>query len=106
MNLPPGPAYLLQNLPKLLTPPAATLLLLKLLPAISEVQVPAWGVVLACIFSLPVALYLQVQYEYIRDSRAAAAHGATLPPMVYDKWPGRVGLLGKALDNLRNGYPG
>ncbi|KAF9563357.1 cytochrome P450 monooxygenase pc-3 [Agrocybe pediades] len=107
MSLPPGPSYLLQRLPKLLGPPALTLLTLKqLLPAICNIQLPVWGVILACIVSLPVGLYLQVQYEQLRDARAAAAHGAALPPMVYDKWPGRVGLMWKAMDNLKNGYPG
>jgi hypothetical protein len=47
-----------------------------------------------------------VQYKDFVDGRAAASHGAVLPPTIYDKWPGGLTLLAKTLDNLQSGYPG
>ncbi|KAH9483141.1 Cytochrome P450 monooxygenase 75 [Psilocybe cubensis] len=105
MPLPPGPAYLLQNLPSLLFPPASAILAAKLLTH-HGVAVPTWALLLSCVLAFPTAVFLRVLYRDVRDRRAAARHGAVLPPAVYDRWPGGVTLLAKTLDNFRNGYPG
>ncbi|PPQ86761.1 hypothetical protein CVT25_012406 [Psilocybe cyanescens] len=105
MPLPPGPTYLLQNLPSLAAPPAIAFLFAKALTHI-YIDVQAWTVILACCLSFPVAIFLKVLYTDIRNHRAAASHGAVLPPAVYDKWPGGITLLMKMLDNLKNGHPG
>ncbi|KDR74361.1 hypothetical protein GALMADRAFT_250232 [Galerina marginata CBS 339.88] len=105
MQLPPGPVYLLQNLPGVVGPPAITFLVAKFLPSF-EIEPPTWAVILAVILSLPVALFLKFQYKDFIDHRAAAAHGAVMPPRVRDKWPAGLGLLWKAVDNVNNGYPG
>ncbi|KAF8960212.1 cytochrome P450 [Flammula alnicola] len=105
MPLPPGPVYLLQNLPSLILPPIAVLISAKLLPRF-DISVPTWAIIVGCLWSLPIAIFLQVQYRDFVDHRAAKAHGAVLPPRVYDKWPGGLSLLAKMVENLKDGYPG
>lgn len=105
MPLPPGPAHLLKNLPSLAIPPAAVLLGGKLL-TYAGVNVSPWALIVYALLSLPIAMFLRVQYTELADRRAAAAHGGVLPPRVYDKWPGGITLLRKLITNLRDGYPG
>ncbi|KAF8164800.1 cytochrome P450 monooxygenase pc-3 [Crassisporium funariophilum] len=106
MALPPGVQYLIQRLPSLLIPPASVIVLTKVARAQLDVVIPIWAVVIACFFSLPVAIVLRAQYQDFADRRAAAAHGAVLPPQVHDKWPGGIGLLLHSIHNFQNGYPG
>ena len=106
MRLPPGPVYLLQNLPSVVLPPSLVLVAVKLLPQFGFYPLPAWIAGLACLLSLPLSIFVQVQYRDIVDRRAAASHGAVLPPRVFDKRPGGLTLLAITLDNLKNGYPG
>ncbi|KIM42776.1 hypothetical protein M413DRAFT_444437 [Hebeloma cylindrosporum] len=106
MPLPPGPVYLLQNLPNVVLLPSLVLVTVKVLPHFGFSPVPAWIAGLACFLSFPLSIFVQVQYRDIADRRAAASHGAVLPPRVYDKRPGGLTLLARMLDNLKNGYPG
>lgn len=105
MPLPPGPAHILKNLPSLVLPPLSVLAAGKAL-AYLGFTIPPWRLLLSCFLSLPVAIFLQVQYRELKDNIAAAAHGAVLPPRVYDKWPGGISLLNQMLNNLKDGYPG
>ncbi|KAF8905836.1 cytochrome P450 [Gymnopilus junonius] len=105
MSLPPGPVYILQNLPYVVGPPAAALIAAKLLP-LASVELPTWAIILGSILSLPVAWFLQIQYRDFVDQRAAAAHGAVLPPKIHSKWPGGLDVLKRFLANLSSGYPG
>jgi len=106
MPLPPGPVYLLQNLPSVVLLPSLVLVTVKLLPQFGFFPLPAWIAGLACLLSFPLSIFVQVQYRDILDRRAAASHGAVMPPTVSDKWPGGLTLLARTLDNLKNGYPG
>lgn len=109
MPLPPGPVYLLQRLPSLVGPPTAVIVAVKLLNA-SEyefpIDIPDWAISVACVLSLPITLFLKVQYKRWKIRREAAAHGAILPPEVKDKWLGGVGLLVDTLKEFKTGYPG
>lgn len=106
MPLPPGPVYLLQNLPSVVLLPSIVLVIVKFLPQFGFYPLPAWITGLACFLSFPLSIFVQVQYRDIADRRAAASHGAVLPPKVFDKRPGGLTLLARMLDNLKNGYPG
>ena len=105
MSLPPGPAHLLKNLPILAVPPASVFIAGKLL-VYAGINVPQWALIMYTILSLPIGMFLRVQYTEFAHRRAAAAHGAVLAPRVYDKWPGGITLLRKMISNLRDGYPG
>ncbi|CAA7268977.1 unnamed protein product [Cyclocybe aegerita] len=105
--LPPGPVYVLQNLPSVIAPPAVVWLFAKLLAARPELGVvlPIWAIVLGSVLSLPILLSLRVKYRDYKDRRAAAAHGAVMPPTVWTRWPGGISLLRKVLHNFKDGYP-
>ncbi|PPQ73115.1 hypothetical protein CVT26_014736, partial [Gymnopilus dilepis] len=108
MKLPPGPIYIIQNLPSIILPPALTLLTAKALPSLTHTStpIPTWALLLAAVLSLPIAWFLQIQYRDWRDARAARKLGAVLPPVVKSRLPGGLDVLRRFLDNLSNGYPG
>ncbi|KAF8164824.1 cytochrome P450 monooxygenase pc-3 [Crassisporium funariophilum] len=108
MSLPPGVDYVLRNLSTLLIPPASVFIINSVAKAQLAVALPLWAVVLACILSMPITFALSAKYKDFEDRKLAAAHGAVLPPMVHDKswWPGGIGLMLKAIHNLKDGYPG
>ena len=105
ISLPPGPVYVLQNLPSIITPPATVLLVAHVLPRF-EFELPAWAVILSTFLSLPVTLTARILWKDFADERDAASHGAVLPPRVYSKWPGGISLLKETVENLKSGYPG
>lgn len=105
-NTPPGITYLVSRLPTFLLPLAAMFVFNKLANAYLKNGLPFWAVILATILSVPVTALLKLTFTDYVDHRSAAGQGAILPPRVYDKWPGGVGLLLELTRNLKTGYPG
>lgn len=105
-DLPPGILYLAQRLPKLAIPPTIVYVLVLVLRSRLEVDIPAWAATVAVVLSLPVLLTVKIQWALFADHRAAARHGAVIPPYIPDQYPGGLGfLLGAARENAL-GYPG
>ncbi|KAI9060248.1 cytochrome P450 [Trametes sanguinea] len=80
--LPPGPRFILWNVHYIATPPALTLLAINIASRLFRVAVPTWAVVVLSLASFPVILFGYVAWQERRWRKAAAAHGATLPPIV------------------------
>ncbi|TFK35037.1 cytochrome P450 monooxygenase pc-3 [Crucibulum laeve] len=106
MSLPPGLLYLFHNLPSVLLPPSLVFISHKIGQSHLDIVLPIWAVVVAAFLSLPFALFFKVSYANFKNARDAEAHGAVLPPQVYDPIPGSVSLLMMALENFKTGYPG
>ena len=106
LSLPPGPRYLLRQLPSILVPPAVTYLLLQLLSTQLSLRLPSYLLVLAYTLSWPIAFTLLVQWRAWKNRRDAAARGAVIPPEVEHKLPGSVDLLVRMFRNDKTMYLG
>ena len=106
ISLPPGIAYLLQNLPSIVIPPATVAALGQIARNHTDVNISPWIIALACVLSLPVAFAVKVLYKDWKNEKDAAAQNAFLPPRVPDSLPAGLGLLRGALNSFKNGYPG
>ena len=104
---PPGPAFLVKILPRLVYPSVIAYGCLRVLGNVWEVKIPTW--VGACVVILvnPVLWTIQGVYKEIQTRDKAAAAGADLPPLVPSELPwglshlvalrksAKEGLLGK-----------
>ncbi|KAI0944226.1 hypothetical protein AcW1_001983 [Taiwanofungus camphoratus] len=93
MPLPPGPAYLLHSLPRLLIPPAFIYLANILCRVLLDVVVPRRLLIAACLLSFPTAAFILVRWRKYANRKEAASLGAVMPPTVKHKWPGGVDIL-------------
>ncbi|RPD56738.1 cytochrome P450 [Lentinus tigrinus ALCF2SS1-7] len=89
VSLPPGPRYVISQLPRFITPPLAVYLLSR----ISRSPLPAWLLVLAYALSWPVAFVALIQWNDFSNARRARASGAVIPREVDHKYPGSIDLL-------------
>ena len=109
---PPGPAFLVKILPRLVYPSVIAYGCLRVLGNVWEVKIPTW--VGACVVILvnPVLWTIQGVYKEIQTRDKAAAAGADLPPLVPSELPwglshlvalrksAKEGLLGKLSRSL------
>ncbi|TFK22821.1 cytochrome P450 monooxygenase pc-3 [Coprinopsis marcescibilis] len=91
--LPPGIIYLIKHLPKLLAPPAVTYLAAREFGHRLGYNVPWWSLGIALVFSTPLWVTLEVQWQIFADRREAARRGAVLPPEVESPYPGGLQFL-------------
>lgn len=105
MNLPPGIIYLSKLSPGLFAPPLATFLLKWLSETYLGFHVPRTVFAPLCLLSFPLVFVVKVQYSLYSDRRAAAAHGAVLPPTLPSSIGG-IDLVLASMRNLATNYPG
>ncbi|KAI0350150.1 cytochrome P450 [Trametes cingulata] len=106
VSLPPGPRYLIQQLPKLLIPPTVVYALAYLAREHLRVSSPAWLLVLAYASSWPIAFALLVQYHCYTNARRARALGAVMPREIDHKWPGSIDVLQRIFASDKTRYMG
>ncbi|KAI9058872.1 cytochrome P450 monooxygenase pc-3 [Trametes sanguinea] len=94
-SLPPGPRYLIAQLPNVLAPPVIIYVLAYFARAQLNLNPPAWLLAVAYILSWPVALTVRVQWHDYVNRRRARALGAVMPPAIAHRWPGSLDLLRK-----------
>ncbi|EJF56346.1 cytochrome P450 monooxygenase pc-3 [Dichomitus squalens LYAD-421 SS1] len=92
-SLPPGPRYLLRQLPSIIFPPAIAHGLLQLISAHLSRRPPSYLFILAYVLSWPLAFTALVQWRAWKARRDAAASGALIPQEVDHKLPGSVDLI-------------
>ncbi|KAJ7703697.1 cytochrome P450 [Mycena rosella] len=105
MALPPGVLYLSNLLPGVLAPPIGAYFVKWLLDTYLNIHAPRWVFAPLCLLSFPLVLTCRVQYKMWADRRAAAAHGAVLPPAL----PSSIGgldLIRAARRGMADSYPG
>ncbi|KII93371.1 hypothetical protein PLICRDRAFT_694556 [Plicaturopsis crispa FD-325 SS-3] len=100
VEIPPGPRYLVTNLPRILLPPVATYALLTL----AWPTLPIWISVLVSPLSLPALVYFNVTWEEWYNQREAKKLGAVLVPKVTDTRLGGRSILSRLLSNSKTGY--
>ncbi|KAI0652994.1 cytochrome P450 monooxygenase pc-3 [Cubamyces menziesii] len=102
-SLPPGPRYLVSQLPNVLTPPAIVYALTYLARERLHLSPPTWLLALAYLLSWPLAFTAFVQWHDYSNARRARAQGTVIPRAVEHKWPGSIDLLRRifALDKTR-----
>ena len=105
-NLPPGVLYLLQRLPRILSPPALTYGIVRFIGANYEIYISTWWLVLAMVMSLPLALTLSVLHDEVSIHMDASKRGAMMPPRFRDPYPGSAKELIRESRQLKKGYPG
>ncbi|KAF7373934.1 hypothetical protein MSAN_00605800 [Mycena sanguinolenta] len=106
MELPPGLAYLAEELPLTLLPSAITYVCLTHLIPLLDVGIPPlplWSRVLFAIIAQPVGVVLSYVYKGFQHSRDAASRGAVHIPVVPDKSLAGLSLV-SAMKN--SAYPG
>ncbi|EIW81950.1 cytochrome P450 [Coniophora puteana RWD-64-598 SS2] len=104
MTVPPGFVWIAQNAPRFLLPPTLTYAALHILSQQHRLALPHWLDVVACALSLPGAFVIAVLYTKFRDTRAAAARGAVLAPMVPSRLPGSIDKVTQLARNFEVGY--
>ncbi|CDO72297.1 hypothetical protein BN946_scf184970.g149 [Trametes cinnabarina] len=102
-SLPPGPRYLIAQLPNVFTPPIVVFSLTYLARSQLHISLPTWLVALAYLLSWPIAFTALVQWHDYTNARRARASGAVMPPEIAHRWPGSIDLLRRvfALDKTR-----
>ncbi|CDO75353.1 hypothetical protein BN946_scf184966.g21 [Trametes cinnabarina] len=80
--LPPGPRFILRHLHYIAFPPTVAFLTINIANWLLGVTVPTWVAAILSIISYPAILFSYIALEERRWRRSAAAHGATLPPIV------------------------
>ncbi|KAM5540778.1 hypothetical protein V8D89_005422 [Ganoderma adspersum] len=95
MGLPPGPRYLLRQVPQLVLPPLLVLGFLRILSANLSSPPPLYARVLAFALSWPLASVVLVKWRAWANRRNAAAMSAVMPEEVAHKLPGSLDLLMK-----------
>ncbi|RDX44127.1 cytochrome P450 monooxygenase pc-3 [Lentinus brumalis] len=93
ISLPPGPRYVIKQLPNLIVPPLTVYLLSRISREHFGVALPSWLVVVAYALSWPFALVALVHWNDFVNARRARALGAVIPREVDHKYPGSVDLL-------------
>lgn len=104
MPLPPGPAYLLRIIPYY-APSVVCALGFRLLQEYDENLrvVPTWVLIPVTLVARPLSSFLSLYWANFKNARAAAAHGAVLPPTVQQSIPSIINGLA---ESTKNGYPG
>jgi hypothetical protein len=106
MNVPPGIAYLVQRLPRILTPPILAYALVYLGKTRLSIELSGWALSSVLLLSLPVGLTLTVLWKDLIIRWDASAKGAVLPPISPDPFPGGARSLYRAVTSFKTGYPG
>ncbi|OCH88145.1 cytochrome P450 [Obba rivulosa] len=106
MAVPPGLWYIFNRFPGVLAPPAIVYVASILCRNYYRIDIPTWALVPAYVFSLPLALFLAVQWRRFANNRNAARLNAVLPPMVDFKWPGSIDNIRKVVHATKHGYLG
>ncbi|KAJ6626539.1 cytochrome P450 [Mycena sp. CBHHK59/15] len=105
MAFPPGIIYLSKLLPGILAPPIGSCFLKWLCETYLNIHVPRWVFVPLCLLSFPLVFSFRVQYKLYANRRAAAAHGAVLPPTLPSSIGG-IDLMLSAMRDMAKRYPG
>ncbi|PIL35071.1 cytochrome P450 [Ganoderma sinense ZZ0214-1] len=98
MGLPPGPRYLLRQVPQLALPPLLALGILRIFSANLSSSLPLFVRALAIALSCPLASIVLVQWRVWTNKRNAAAMGAVMPEEVAHKLPGSLDLVLKMFE--------
>ncbi len=106
MGLPPGPRYLLRQIPQLAIPPLLAFGFLRVLSTSLSSPPPLYARVLAFVLSWPLAFIVLVQWRARANRRNAAARDAVMPPSVEHKLPGSIDLLIKMFETDKAFYLG
>ncbi|KAJ7689971.1 cytochrome P450 [Mycena rosella] len=106
MAPPPGIIFLSKLLPGVLAPPIGTWFLKWLLDTYLDLHAPRWVFAPICLLSFPLVFASRVQYKLWTDRRAAATHGAVLPPRIPSSIPGGIDLIRSAMRDMAERYPG
>ena len=106
MGLPPGPRYLLRQVPQLALPPLLVLGFLRILSTNLSSPPPLYARVLAFALSWPLASVVLVQWRAWTNKRNAAAMSAVMPEEVAHKLPGSLDLLMKMFQTDKALYLG
>lgn len=105
MEVPPGIAYLVQRLPRILTPPTLAYTLVYLGKTHLSIELSTWGLSSVLLLSLPVGLTLSVLWKDLVIRWDASNKGAVLPPVAPDPFPGGARSLYRAVTSFKTGYP-
>ncbi|KAJ7036761.1 cytochrome P450 [Mycena alexandri] len=105
MVFPPGILYISKLLPTFLGPPLAACFLKWLYDTYFNILVPRWLFALLCLTSFPIVFAIKVQFKLYVDRRAAASHGAILPPTVPSSIGG-IDVIRAAMRDMAKEYPG
>ena len=103
MQLPPGPPYLLRNLPYFAVPSTIVYACLTLAKKHLNLDVPTWLTVFTVLLARPVIFIFNRYYSRFADSRHAAANNAVVAPRVRES---AFSIISKITNNLKEGYPG
>ncbi|KAF8960252.1 cytochrome P450 [Flammula alnicola] len=103
MELPPGLVYLLRLFPYFAIPSAAVYFCLRLTQEYQpSFGIPSWLVIVASVLARPLLFTFNFYYAKWANKRAAAAHGARLPPVIQES---SFSVIPKMASSTRNGYP-
>ncbi|KAJ7155172.1 cytochrome P450 [Mycena filopes] len=105
MPFPPGLLFLAKLLPGVLAPAAGTYSIKWLCATFLGIHTPRWVLIPLGLLSFPVVFTVRVQYKLISDRRAAAAHGAVLPP-TQPSSIGGIDLIRTSMREMGKRYPG
>ncbi|KDR66459.1 hypothetical protein GALMADRAFT_259238 [Galerina marginata CBS 339.88] len=102
MGLPPGADYLLRLFPRLAIPSGIAYVSLKLLQQRQGLEIPQWLIIVIAVLARPALFIFGLFYSRWKDERAAAAHGAVIPPRVQQS---PSSIMADLIDGIRSGYP-
>ena len=103
MQLPPGPLYLLRNLPYFAVPSTIVYACLTLAKEYLSLDIPTWFTIFAAVLARPTIFIVHRYYSRVLDSRNAAANNAILAPLVRE---GALSMISKMSRQAKIGYPG
>ncbi|KAJ7512111.1 cytochrome P450 [Mycena galericulata] len=105
MGFPPGVIYLAKLLPSVLAPPLGTWVVKWLSATYLYLDIPRWASAPIVLLSFPLLFTAKVQYILYANRRAAAAHGAVLPPTVPSAIGG-IDIIWAAMRQFATRFPG
>ncbi|KAJ7433135.1 cytochrome P450 [Mycena galericulata] len=105
MVFPPGVIYLAKLLPSVLAPPLGTWVVKWLSATYLYLDIPRWASAPIVLLSFPLLFTAKVQYILYANRRAAAAHGAVLPPTVPSAIGG-IDIIWAAMRQFATRFPG
>ena len=103
VELPPGQRYLIRQLPYLVAPPAVVYVVAQ---DVFGNQLPLSLLLLAYVFSWPIAFALSIQWTDVTNKIRARRRGAVIPPTIEHKYPGGLDVIQGSFRSDRSKYLG
>lgn len=106
-ELPPGPHFIFRHLLTMDVVSFCTFFYCARLGALSlAIDFPQWAIIVSLVAALPMAIYVQSEFQYWRDMGKAESLGARLAPKVPCRWPAGIDLITTVVKAFKSGYPG